>query len=212
MTDNRKKPNNEAPGDEELVALAKNGDAEAERAIIERFMPAIRRKAREFFILGGENADLVQEGSIGLYNAMRDYNGERGASFHAYAEVCITNRIKAAITRASRNKHSPLNTSISLDMPLGDEGDASETLVDRLKAASSESPDEVLIWRERERTLVSGIREKLTEFEKQVLSLYLDGYSYGQIAAKTGRTVKAADNAIQRIKKKVRSIIETQEG
>ncbi|MBR4435347.1 MAG: sigma-70 family RNA polymerase sigma factor [Clostridia bacterium] len=211
MTDNGSKPNYDAMSDEALAALAKNGDGEAERVLIERFMPAVKRKAREFFILGGDNADLVQEGSIGLYNAMRDFNCERGARFRGYAEVCIANRIKAAIAHASRNKHIPLNTSLSLDMPLGDEGDASETLVDRLEAAASESPDEVLIWRERERTLVSGIREKLTEFEKRVLSLYLDGNSYRQIALKTARTVKAVDNAIQRIKKKVRSIVETED-
>lgn len=201
----------DALNDEALAGLAESGDREAERRLIERTTPTIKRLARRYFLLGGETADLVQEGLIGLYSAIRDFRPERGASFRSFAEVCIGNRIRAAIKRSACKKHGPLNGYISLDMPLGDGAGESETLADRLEGGAGENPEALAIWREDERSLVKALREKLTEFEKTALALYLNGCSYKEIGEKTGRTAKAADNAMQRVKKKVAALVKQRE-
>lgn len=206
MTDNGSKLNYEAMSDEALSALSKHGDKEAERLLIVRFMPLVRLKARPYFLIGADNADLVQEGSIGLFSAIRDFDNQRGVSFRSYAEVCIQNNIIAAVKRSTRKKHIPLNSYISLDKPFSEDDEDSATLADRLGAAA-ESPEELAINREAEQQLMRIISEKLTDFEKQVLALFLDGNSYKRIGELTGRTAKAADNALQRVKKKVAAMV-----
>ncbi|MBR3299188.1 MAG: RNA polymerase sporulation sigma factor SigH [Clostridia bacterium] len=209
MTDNGSKPNYEAMSDEALSALAKHGDKDAERLLIMRFMPLVRMKARPYFLIGADNADLLQEGSIGLFGAIRDFDNGRGTSFRSFAEVCIKNSIIAAVKSSTRKKHTPMNNYISLDKPLSEEDEASATFGDMLGAAAK-SPEELFISRESERRLVQKIAQKLTDFEKQVLALFLEGMSYKQIGEATGRTPKAADNALQRIKKKVLAILESE--
>ena len=206
MTDNGSKPNYEAMSDEALSALAKHGDKDAERLLIVRFMPLVRLKTRPYFLIGADNADLVQEGAIGLFGAIRDFDNQRGTSFRSYAEVCIVNNIIAAVKRSTRKKHIPLNSYISLDKPFSEDDEDSATLADRL-GADAKSPEELFINREAEQRLMNSISEKLTDFEKQVLSLFLDGKTYKQIGEITGRGAKAADNALQRVKKKVAAIL-----
>lgn len=206
MTDNGSKPNYEAMSDEALSALAKHGDKDAERLLIVRFMPLVRLKTRPYFLIGADNADLVQEGAIGLFGAIRDFDNQRGVSFRSYAEVCIQNNIIAAVKRSTRKKHIPLNSYISLDKPFSEEDEDSATLADRL-GADSKSPEELFINREEEHLLIKRISEKLTDFEKEVLSLFLDGKTYNQIGEMTGRGAKAADNALQRVKKKAAAIL-----
>ena len=206
MTDNGSKPNYEAMSDEALSALAKHGDKDAERLLIVRFMPLVRLKTRPYFLIGADNADLVQEGAIGLFGAIRDFDNQRGVSFRSYAEVCIQNNIIAAVKRSTRKKHIPLNSYISLDKPFSEEDEDSATLADRL-GADSKSPEELFINREEEQLLIKRISEKLTDFEKEVLSLFLDGKTYNQIGEMTGRGAKAADNALQRVKKKAAAIL-----
>ena len=206
MTDNGLKPNYEAMSDEALSALAKHGDKDAERLLIVRFMPLVRLKTRPYFLIGADNADLVQEGAIGLFGAIRDFDNARGVSFRSYAEVCIQNNIIAAVKRSTRKKHIPLNSYISLDKPFSEDDEDSATLADRL-GADSKSPEELFINREEEHLLIKRISEKLTDFEKEVLSLFLDGKTYNQIGEMTGRGAKAADNALQRVKKKAAAIL-----
>ncbi|MBQ4429453.1 MAG: RNA polymerase sporulation sigma factor SigH [Clostridia bacterium] len=206
MTDNGSKPNYEAMSDEALSALAKHGDKDAERLLIVRFMPLVRLKTRPYFLIGADNADLVQEGAIGLFGAIRDFDNQRGVSFRSYAEVCIQNNIIAAVKRSTRKKHIPLNSYISLDKPFSEDDEDSATLADRL-GADSKSPEELFINREEEHLLIKRISEKLTDFEKEVLSLFLDGKTYNQIGEMTGRGAKAADNALQRVKKKAAAIL-----
>ena len=206
MTDNGSKPNYEAMSDEALSALAKHGDKDAERLLIVRFMPLVRLKTRPYFLIGADNADLVQEGAIGLFGAIRDFDNQRGVSFRSYAEVCIQNNIIAAVKRSTRKKHIPLNSYISLDKPFSEDDEDSATLADRL-GADAKSPEELFINREEEHLLIKRISEKLTDFEKEVLSLFLDGKTYNQIGEMTGRGAKAADNALQRVKKKAAAIL-----
>lgn len=206
MTDNGSKPNYEAMSDEALSALARHGDREAERLLIVRFMPLVKLKARPYFIIGADDADLVQEGSIGLFSAIRDYDPARGVSFRSYAEVCIHNNVIAAVKRSTRLKHFPLNYYTSLYKPLSEDDEDSATLEDILDAAVG-NPEELCINREDEQLLARTIAEKLTDFEKQVLALFLDGKTYKQIGDITGRTAKAADNALQRVKKKLAEMI-----
>lgn len=201
-------PNYAEMNDEALAAAAKEGDREAERSLVIRFMPLVRLKSRPYFLIGADSADLVQEGAIGLCSAIRDFDPERNVSFRAYAEVCITNNVLAAIKRASRKKHLPLNNSISLDKPIGTDEENKETLADRLNAASEGNPEEIAIKHEEELRVAKLLECRLTELEQQVLTMFLDGSSYRQIAEALGRSPKAADNALQRVKKKVAALLE----
>ena len=194
--------------DEALACAAGNGDKEAERQLVIRFMPLVRLKSRPYFLIGADSADLVQEGAIGLCSAIRDFKSEKNVSFRSYAEVCITNNVIAAIKRASRKKHLPLNNSISLDKPIGTDEENKETLGDRLNAASEGNPEEIAIKHEEELRVARLLEGKLTELEQQVLTLFLDGMSYKSIAEALGRSPKAADNALQRVKKKVATLLE----
>ncbi len=200
-------PNYAEMNDEALAAAAKEGDREAERSLVIRFMPLVRLKSRPYFLIGADSADLVQEGAIGLCSAIRDFDPERNVSFRAYAEVCITNNVLAAIKRASRKKHLPLNNSISLDKPIGTDEENKETLADRLNAASEGNPEEIALRHESELRLTKIMEEQLTELETNVLTLFLNGRSYKQIADELGRSPKAVDNALQRVKKKVAGLL-----
>ena len=153
--------------------------------------------ARPYFLIGGDSEDLIQEGMIGLLFAIREYNGEKGASFRTYAHICIQNRIKSAVRSAQRMKNAPLNDGIPLDDVLSDE---SQSLGTHLYARS---PEEQVLARETEKEFISAYSRCLSKLEAEILPLFLDGLSYEEIAAASGRDVKAVDNAVQRIRRKL---------
>jgi len=186
--------------DEQLQALAVSGESGAEDALARRYVRLVRICARPYFLIGGDSEDLLQEGMLGLLMAMREYDPGKGASFHTYAETCIRNRIQSAIRSASRKKHAPLNDGVSLDYVLSDE---SQSLGDQF---ISRSPEEQVLARETEKELISASVKRLSALEAQILSLYLDGLSYQEMAAVSGRDVKAVDNAVQRIRKKLANL------
>lgn len=186
--------------DEELQALAAQRQTVAEEALAERYSRLVRACARPYFLHGGDSEDLIQEGMLGLLSAMREYSADKGASFKTYAEICIRNRIQTAIRTAARKKHEPLNAGVSLDEILSDE---SQTLGSQL---IQRSPEEQVLARETEKEFISAYSRRLSKLEARVLNLYLDGLSYQEMAAELGRDIKAVDNAVQRIRKKLASL------
>lgn len=185
--------------DEELVALARSGDTLSEEALYARYKNVVRIKTHAYFIVGADRDDLLQEGMIGLYKAVRDYSADCGASFRTFAEMCIHRQIVTAIKTATRQKHIPLNSYISL-YKNGD--DPERSLIDTLQL-TGEDPAETFLGKERAQHMEQLLQSALSDFEKQVLSLYMDGCSYAAAAERLGRSVKAVDNALQRIKKKM---------
>ena len=187
--------------DESLWRLAVSGDAGAEDELIERYTRLVRICARPYFLAGGDSEDLTQEGFLGLINAIRSYKPESGTSFRAYAEVCIRNRIVSAVRTASRKKHDPLNDGVSLEYVILSEEDRQSSKIQ--PEVFSRSPEEQLLARESEKEFYSTFSRCLSSFETQVLFRFLDGLTYRQIAGEVGRTEKAVDNAVQRIRRKL---------
>lgn len=159
-------------------------------------------KARSYFMMGGDREDIIQEGMIGLYKAIRDFRTDRLASFRAFAELCITRQIITAIKTATRQKHIPLNTSVSLDKPVYDE-ESDRTLLDVISGSVLDDPEDLMIHKEDFIHMEGEINKVLSGLEKQVLSLYLEGQSYQEISDELNRQVKSVDNALQRIKRKL---------
>lgn len=210
MTENTE-PNYGAMTDEELAVLAQGGDAEAERVLVGRVMPLVERRSFPYFMIGADNDDLVQEGSIGLCSAIRDFDPARGVGFRAYADVCITNNVFAAIKRAARKKHNPLNESLSLDKPIDESDKDSETFGERLTIPSAVNPEELAIKHEREKSFTRRLTARLTELEMDVLTRTLNGMSYKRIAEELARSPKAVDNALQRVRKKLAALLAEEE-
>jgi RNA polymerase sporulation-specific sigma factor len=194
-----------------LVALAKRGSADAYERIVKRYRGFVRLKASSYFLLGGDSDDLVQEGLVGLYKAVRDFRTDRESSFRNFAELCITRQIITAVKTASRNKHSPLNQYVSFAHSPAASGEIETTLEDVLPGPISEEPSERAIATEELAALVSCLSSVLSELESRVLSLYLDGYSYELIGEKLECDTKTVDNALQRVKRKVASHISGRE-
>lgn len=188
--------------DEELIEMVHQGNTDALDYLITKYRLLVRAKARSYFLIGADKEDIVQEGMIGLYKAIRDFKGDKLASFRAFAELCITRQIITAIKTATRQKHIPLNSYISLDKPIFDE-ESDRTLMDVLTGALMDDPEELMIHREEFGYLEEKMSEILSELELQVLALYLDGQSYHEISAKLNRHVKSIDNALQRVKRKL---------
>lgn len=190
--------------DEQIVAVAQSGNENSEDAfeyILRKFRPQVARKANSYFLAGADKDDIIQEGMIGLFKAVRDYKGDRDSSFRSFAELCITRRIISAVKSASRLKHSPLNTYVSLDKPIQDDNyDA--TLLDIIAAGQASNPEDIIIGRENMAQVEVKMEEVLSRFECEVLSLYLTGKTYNEIAVLLGKEPKSIDNALQRIKKK----------
>ena len=183
--------------DEELQSLAKARVPGAEEALAERYARVVRMCARPYFLIGGDSEDLIQEGMIGLLSAIREYDAEKGATFKTYAETCINNRIRSAVRSAKRMKNMPLNDGVSLEDVLSDESQS-------LGANYYErSPEEQVLARETEKEFISAYSRCLSKLEADILRLYLDGLSYEEMAAVSGRDVKAVDNAVQRIRRKL---------
>lgn len=194
--------NYEALADEELLSRHRAGDARAEDALYARYKQIVRSRARTYFLIGADREDIIQEGMIGLYKAVLDYQPERQASFRSFAELCITRQIISAIKSATRKKHTPLNTYISFQRSVP-EGDGERPLIDVLTSSRITDPEEVLIGRENYAAVADSIEHSLSRLERGALQLYLHGYSYQQIADALKIAVKSVDNAIQRVKKKL---------
>ncbi|MEB2280443.1 RNA polymerase sporulation sigma factor SigH [Lysinibacillus xylanilyticus] len=188
--------------DEELIEMVHQGNTDALDYLITKYRLLVRAKARSYFLIGADKEDIVQEGMIGLYKAIRDFRGDKLASFRAFAELCITRQIITAIKTATRQKHIPLNSYVSLDKPIFDE-ESDRTLMDVLTGAIMDDPEELIIHREEFGYLEEKMGEILSELELQVLALYLDGQSYHEISEKLNRHVKSIDNALQRVKRKL---------
>lgn len=193
--------------DDELVELVHQGDMEAQETLIKRYKNFVLAKSRSYFLVGADREDIVQEGMIGLYKAVRDYKIERLASFRAFAELCITRQIITAIKAATRQKHQPLNTYISLNKPIYDE-ESDRTLLDILKGGKLSNPEALFISNETYDLIESEISSMLSDLEFDVLQEYLDGKSYQKIAENLDKHVKSVDNALQRVKRKLEVFLE----
>ncbi len=190
--------------DEELVVDAREGDQVALSELLDRYRRFARAKARSYFLVGGDRDDVVQEGMIGLYKAIRDYDPVHEASFRSFAELCITRQILTAIKTATRQKHVPLNTYVSFDRPQhSGDGDGGRTLGDTIPDIEGADPLRQLLDSDELRELRETFRELLSGLEADVLNLYVEGRSYQEIAESLGRHVKSVDNALQRIKRKL---------
>ena len=193
--------------DEELVLYAHEGDISALEHLINKYKNFVRAKARSYFLIGADREDIVQEGMIGLYKAIRDFRNDKLSSFRAFAELCITRQIITAIKTATRQKHIPLNSYVSLNKPIYDE-ESDRTLLDILTAAKITDPEELIISREELLSIESKIGEILSGLELEVLMSYLQGKSYQEIAVDLDRHVKSIDNALQRVKRKLEKYLE----
>ena len=196
--------------DEEVVDLVRDNDSEALEYLINKYKNFVRAKARSYFLIGADREDIVQEGMIGLYKSIRDFRGDKLTSFKAFAELCITRQIITAIKTATRQKHIPLNSYVSLDKPIYDE-DSDRTLLDVICGTKVTDPEELFINREEFDDIEGKMSEILSDLERQVLMLYLDGRSYQQIAVELKRHVKSIDNALQRVKRKLERYLEGRE-
>ncbi len=193
--------------DEQVVGLAQQGDSVAVEYLLCKYKNFVRSKARSYFLIGADHEDIVQEGMIGLFKAVRDYQPERLSSFRAFAELCITRQIITAIKTATRQKHVPLNSYISLNKPIYDE-ESDRTLMDVIVEGRAQNPEELIIGRENLVSFRDQVDKVLSSLEQDVLNAYLDGKSYQEIADKLGRHVKSIDNALQRVKRKMEKFLE----
>jgi RNA polymerase sporulation-specific sigma factor len=192
-----------AEQDEQLVAQARGGDEGAIDALLTRYRHYARAKARSYFLAGADREDIVQEGMIGLYKAIRDYEPEHNTAFRAFAELCITRQIITAIKTATRQKHIPLNSYVSLNKAASDHEGEERPLADSIVSREILDPADLVISAEEIAGIRDSVDKHLSELETEVLSLYMDGKSYQEIADLLGRHVKSIDNALQRIKRKL---------
>ena len=194
--------------DEELCLLAQGQDSgEALECLLNRYKNFVRSRARSYFLIGADHEDIVQEGMIGLYKAIRDFRPEKLASFRAFAELCVTRQIITAIKTATRQKHIPLNSYVSLNRPIFEE-DSDRTLLDVITEETPSNPEEMLIDREDLSVIEGRIGSLLSDLEKQVLVRYVEGKSYVEISEEMNRHVKSIDNALQRIKRKLQKYLD----
>ncbi|MFW5855802.1 MAG: RNA polymerase sporulation sigma factor SigH [Bacillota bacterium] len=193
--------------DDELIDLIHDGDSYAQEVLIKRYKNFVLAKSRSYFLVGADREDIVQEGMIGLYKAIRDYKVDRLASFRAFAELCITRQIITAIKAATRQKHQPLNSYISLNKPIYDE-ESDRTLLDVLKGGKLTNPEQLFISKETYDLIERKISEMLSDLEFDVLQEYLKGKSYQAIADTLDKHVKSIDNALQRVKRKLEVFLE----
>lgn len=196
--------------DEEIVELVHKGDSDALDYLIHKYRQFVRAKARSYFLIGADREDIVQEGMIGLFKAVRDYKDDKLTSFKAFAEICITRQIITAIKTATRQKHIPLNSYISLDKPVFDE-DSDRTLMDMIIGSKELDPEELIINREEFDHIEVKMTELLSDLERKVLALYLEGQSYQEISEELNRHVKSIDNALQRVKRKLEKYLDSRE-
>lgn len=183
--------------DEELIARLRAGEREITDYLIDKYKSLVRTRARALYLVGGDHEDLIQGGMLGLFKAVRDYKPGKEASFATFAGLCIDRQMYSAVASSQRQKHQPLNSFVSLSEPVSEQ---------ELRLVDEETPEEIMISRENVIGMHERIKERLSKFEYQVLELYLKGYDYTQIAEKLGKQPKAIDNALQRIRSKVREV------
>jgi RNA polymerase sporulation-specific sigma factor len=193
--------------DEDVVEDARQGNSKAQEYLIKKYKNFVRAKARSYFLIGADREDIIQEGMIGLFKAIRDFKPDKLSSFRAFAELCITRQIITAIKTATRQKHIPLNSYISLNKPIYDE-ESDRTLLDVISGAKISDPEELIISREELSHIESKIGEILSDLEWTVLMSYLQGKSYQEMAVELNRHVKSIDNALQRVKRKLERYLE----
>jgi RNA polymerase sporulation-specific sigma factor len=196
--------------DEEIVEYARNSNDVALEYLINKYRNFVRAKARSYFLIGADREDIIQEGMIGLYKAIRDFRPDKLASFRAFAELCITRQIITAIKTATRQKHIPLNSYVSLNRPIYDE-ESDRTLLDVISGSKVTDPEELVISKEEFNDIETKMSEFLSDLEWKVLMFYLEGKSYQEIADDLSRHVKSIDNALQRVKRKLERYLEKRE-
>ncbi len=189
----------ESFSDEELIIRLREGDTEIADYLMEKYKPLVRKKTNAMYLIGGENEDLIQEGMIGLFKAIRDYNTEKENNFFSFAELCISRQLYSALESSNRKKHQPLNTYVSFSNTEGD-GIALEELL----ANQTISPEQMLIEQEGQQEFADKLQEKLSHMEKKVLYLYLEGNSYTKIGELLNKPPKSIDNSLQRIRSKIK--------
>jgi RNA polymerase sporulation-specific sigma factor len=197
--------------DDELVLASRSGDDEALSLLLTKYRAFARVKARSYFLVGADREDIVQEGMIGLYKAVRDFNPDMQSSFRAFAELCVTRQIITAIKTATRQKHGPLNNYVSFHRPVGGDDDGERVLGDIIPTVAISDPADLVISAERIRALQKHFDAVLSDLETEVLRLYVEGKSYQEIAERLKRHVKSIDNALQRIKKKLEGHLRARE-
>lgn len=190
-----------------MVHYARLGDNDALEYLLEKYKNLVRSKVRSYFLIGADRDDIMQEGMIGLYKAIRDFKPDKQSGFRAFAELCVTRQIITAIKTATRQKHIPLNSYVSLNKPIYDE-ESDRTLMDVISGAKVTNPEDMIINQEDFNHIEEKIGELLSDFEWEVLTAYLQGRSYQEIAEKLDRRVKSIDNALQRVKKKLEKYLE----
>jgi len=196
--------------DEEIVVLAREGDTYAEEYLINKYKNFVKAKVKSYFLIGGDKDDIYQEGMIGLYKAIRDFKPDKLSSFRAFAELCITRQIITAIKTATRQKHIPLNSYVSLNKPVYDE-ESDRTLMDVLSTIHISDPEELIISNEERRKIQSAMTDVLSDLEIEVVQSYLEGKSYQEIACDLDRHAKSIDNALQRVKRKLERYLKEQD-
>lgn len=196
--------------DEEIVKNVHEGDHQALEYMIFKYKNFVRAKAKSYFLVGADREDVIQEGMIGLYKAIRDFKGDKLSSFKAFAELCITRQMITAVKTATRQKHIPLNSYVSLDKPIFDE-ESDRTLMDVVCGSKGLDPEQMLIKQEKYDDIEVKMSEVLSDLERKVLMLYLDGRTYQEISADLKRHVKSIDNALQRVKRKLERYLELKE-
>lgn len=192
--------------DEEIVKLASLGDKSALDYILDKYKGLVKVKARAYFIIGADKEDIIQEGMIGLYKSIRDYQESRETSFKVFAELCITRQMITAIKSATRQKHIPLNSYISLNKPVYD-GESEKTYLDTIASLKSLNPEELFIGKESKSFIEKHINRTLTKLECKVLELYLQGKNYTEISSIVQKPEKSIDNALQRVKRKLEKFL-----
>lgn len=192
--------------DETLIDQIRKGDALAQEFLLDKYKAVVKSKTRPYFLMGADKEDILQEGMIGLYKAVRDYQPEKNISFRSFAELCINRQIYTAIKSAARQKHMPLNSYVSLNKPVFEE-DQEGSLLDLLKEEAVSNPETLVIGQESRNFIEAHMNDSLTALEMKVLKYHLDGKNYEEIAALIGRPEKSVDNALQRIKKKLEKFI-----
>jgi len=188
--------------DEALIDMLRNGDAEIADYLMEKYKPLVRKKTNAMYLIGGETEDLIQEGMIGLFKAIRDFDSRKEVSFFAFAELCINRQLYSALEASNRKKHIPLNTYISFS----NQEDADGVSLEQMLTDETASPEQLLIEQEGRAEFFQRLQEKLSPMEKKVLYLYLEGHSYTQIAELMDKTPKSIDNSLQRIRTKIISL------
>jgi RNA polymerase sporulation-specific sigma factor len=197
--------------DEAVAELARGNDGDALEYLLNKYKNFVRAKARSYFLIGADREDIVQEGMIGLYKAVRDFRSSKLASFRAFAELCVTRQIITAIKTATRQKHRPLNSYVSLNKPAYDE-ESDRMLIDVISNSKISNPEDIFIGREDFTSIETKMSKILSPLEMQVLRKYIDGKSYFEVADELGRSVKSVDNALQRVKNKLEKLVTTEHG